>query len=82
MIFSRALRLCDVQKNLPVLRLGDSGDVRAGEWVVALGNPFELVNSCAAGIVSSVKRGSEELGLQKAMEYIQHDAIIDVILLA
>ncbi|ELU04102.1 hypothetical protein CAPTEDRAFT_93602 [Capitella teleta] len=64
-------------KNLPTLKLGDSKDVRAGEWVVALGSPFDLVNSAAAGIVSSVARGSEELGLQKAMEYIQSDVIID-----
>ncbi|TRY69604.1 hypothetical protein DNTS_032725 [Danionella cerebrum] len=64
---------------LPTLRLGQSSDVRQGEFVVAMGSPFSLKNTITSGIVSAAHRGSRELGLNKSdMEYIQTDATIDV----
>ncbi|XP_075963751.1 serine protease HTRA2, mitochondrial-like [Anarhichas minor] len=63
---------------LPTLTLGRSSDVRQGEFVVAMGSPFSLRNTITSGIVSSVHRGSKELGLSNSnMEYIQTDAAID-----
>ncbi|KAM3595046.1 uncharacterized protein V6R79_017590 [Siganus canaliculatus] len=63
---------------LPTLSLGKSSDVRQGEFVVAMGSPFALRNTITSGIVSSVQRGSKELGLSKSnMDYIQTDAAID-----
>ncbi|XP_059208701.1 serine protease HTRA2, mitochondrial-like [Centropristis striata] len=65
---------------LPTLSLGRSSDVRQGEFVVAMGSPFALRNTITSGIVSSVQRGSKELGLSKSnpnMDYIQTDAAID-----
>ncbi|XP_060781722.1 serine protease HTRA2, mitochondrial-like [Neoarius graeffei] len=63
---------------LPTLRLGKSLDVRQGEFVVAMGSPFALRNTITSGIVSSVQRGSKELGLANGnMDYIQTDAAID-----
>ncbi|XP_041668249.1 serine protease HTRA2, mitochondrial-like isoform X2 [Cheilinus undulatus] len=63
---------------LPTLALGYSSDIRQGEFVVAMGSPFALKNTITSGIVSSVQRGSKELGLSNSnMEYIQTDAAID-----
>uniref|UniRef100_A0A8C3A2H6 Serine protease HTRA2, mitochondrial n=1 Tax=Cyclopterus lumpus TaxID=8103 RepID=A0A8C3A2H6_CYCLU len=63
---------------LPTLSLGRSSDVRQGEFVVAMGSPFSLRNTITSGIVSSVHRGSKELGLSNSnMDYIQTDAAID-----
>ncbi|CAN2388282.1 Serine protease HTRA2 [Pristimantis euphronides] len=64
---------------LPTLPLARSSEVRQGEFVVAMGTPYLLRNTITSGIVSSVQRGSRELGLSnRDMDFIQTDAIIDV----
>ncbi|KAJ8281085.1 hypothetical protein GJAV_G00063330 [Gymnothorax javanicus] len=68
----------NAQHPLPTLPLGHSAEVRQGEFVVAMGSPFSLRNTITSGIVSSVQRGSRELGLSNSnMDYIQTDAAID-----
>uniref|UniRef100_A0A2K5PCN5 HtrA serine peptidase 4 n=1 Tax=Cebus imitator TaxID=2715852 RepID=A0A2K5PCN5_CEBIM len=64
--------------DLPVLLLGRSSDLRAGEFVVALGCPFSLQKTATAGIVSTTQRGGKELGIENSdMDYIQTDAIVN-----
>ncbi|VDI22557.1 HtrA serine peptidase 2 [Mytilus galloprovincialis] len=65
------------EKNLPVLKLGKSSASRPGEFVLAMGSPLTLNNSVTHGIISTVNRGSQELGMGvRDMEYIQTDAVI------
>ncbi|XP_056407472.1 serine protease HTRA2, mitochondrial [Hyla sarda] len=63
---------------LPTLPLARSSEVRQGEFVVAMGTPYLLRNTITSGIISSVQRGGQELGLSKDVDFIQTDAIIDV----
>ncbi|GAA6226634.1 serine protease HTRA1-like isoform X1 [Lates japonicus] len=63
---------------LPVLRLGQSSDLRPGEFVVAVGSPFSLQNTVTTGIISTAQRNSLELGFKDSdMDYIQTDAMIN-----
>lgn len=47
----------DCEKDLPVSRMGRSETLRSGEFVIALGSPRNLNNSCSFGIVSNIARG-------------------------
>lgn len=63
--------------NLPVMKLGCSANIRPGEFVVAIGSPLALSNTITSGVVSSVNRQSQELGLHNThIGYIQTDAAI------
>ena len=66
-------------KNLPAIDFGDSDDVKVGEWVLAVGNPFEyLTSTVTAGIVSAKGRDIDLIRSNKAIEqFIQTDAAIN-----
>jgi len=51
-----ALVKVDAREPLPTAKMGSSGGMRVGEWVLALGSPLTLQNSVTAGIVSCVGR--------------------------
>ena len=65
-------------KNLTVLPWGDSDALRLGEWVLAVGNPFNLTSTVTAGIVSAKSRSINLSGDKMAMEsFIQTDAAVN-----
>ncbi len=65
-------------RNLPVAPLGNSSQVRVGDWAIAVGNPFGLDNTVTLGIVSTLKRSSALVGLSdKRLDFIQTDAAIN-----
>jgi serine protease Do len=61
-------------KPLPTVEFGDDRQLRVGDWVVAVGNPFGLSNSVTAGIVSSIGR---DVGNGPYTDFIQIDAPIN-----
>ena len=63
-------------KNLPVLPWGDSSKLKVAEWVLAIGNPFQLNQTVTLGIVSATGR-SLEGRLATYEDFIQTDAAIN-----
>ncbi|HEX4847062.1 MAG TPA: Do family serine endopeptidase [Novosphingobium sp.] len=64
----------DAPAPLPFVKFGDSGKARAGDWIIAIGNPFGLGGSVTSGIISSVNRNT---GTGAYDHYIQTDASIN-----
>ncbi len=61
-------------KDLPVAKLGDSDRLATGDWVIAIGTPFELETTVSAGIISG--KGRELGGIRRA-QFLQTDAAIN-----
>ena len=61
--------------DLPTLPWGDSAALRIAEWVLAVGNPFQLNQTVTLGIVSAV--GRDNLGVARYEDFIQTDAAIN-----
>ncbi len=61
-------------KDLPALPIGNSDELKLGQWVLAVGNPFNLTSTVTAGIVSAKARS---LGANGIESFIQTDAAIN-----
>ena len=61
--------------DLPTVPWGDSATLRIAEWVLAVGNPFQLSQTVTLGIVSAV--GRDNLGVARYEDFIQTDAAIN-----
>ena len=62
-------------RNATVLPWGDSGKLKVGEWVLAIGSPFQLSQTVTAGIISAT--GRTNVGLADYEDFVQTDAAIN-----
>ena len=62
-------------KPLPAAHFGDSSNVKVGQWVLAVGNPFGLERTVTLGVVSGI--GRENVNLSRYENFIQTDASIN-----
>jgi serine protease Do len=63
--------------NLPTVALGNSAQLRPGEWAIAIGNPLGLDNTVTVGIISATERSGRPFGTPTGQGYIQTDAAIN-----
>ena len=69
-----ALLKIDAEEKLPFAVFGDSDGIKVGEWVLAVGNPYNLNSTVTAGIVSAKARNLANDGIQS---FIQTDAAVN-----
>ena len=66
------------EADLPYLIFGNSDAIQVGEWVLAVGNPFNLTSTVTAGIISAKARNINILGSQTSIEsFLQTDAVVN-----
>src|SRR5690606_319778 len=69
------------EENLPFVRFGNSDDAKVGEWVLAVGNPFNLNSTVTAGIISAKARNigilRDEVNNLQVESFIQTDAVVN-----
>jgi S1-C subfamily serine protease len=71
------------EKELPYIRFGNSDDVKVGQWVLAVGNPFNLTSTATAGIISAKGRNISALendpskGIYPIESFLQTDAAVN-----
>ena len=73
---SAVIRLQNAPHDLPVATLGDSSTLETGDWVMAIGNPYQLGQSVTVGVVSYQAR-SFEIAENRWLKLIQTDAAIN-----
>ncbi len=61
-------------RNLPTVKIGSSGNIRVGEWVLAIGSPYGFESSASAGIVSAVSRSLPD---DNYVPFIQTDVAVN-----
>ncbi|WP_111306766.1 trypsin-like peptidase domain-containing protein [Confluentibacter sediminis] len=69
-----ALLKIDADEDLPFVTFADSDEVKIGEWVLAVGNPFNLTSTVTAGIISAKAR---DLSGTSSQSFIQTDAAVN-----
>ncbi|WP_412985464.1 trypsin-like peptidase domain-containing protein [Pontimicrobium sp. IMCC45349] len=69
-----ALLKIDANNDLPYTTFGDSDSAKIGEWVLAVGNPFNLTSTVTAGIISAKAR---DLSGKNTQSFIQTDAAVN-----
>jgi len=65
-------------ENLPTVSLGNSENVKPGQWAIAIGNPLGLNETVTVGVISATGRPSSAIGVSdKRVDFIQTDAAIN-----
>ena len=75
-----AILKVDVEEELPALPLGDSDNIRPGDWAIAIGNPLEFEHTVTTGVISALERPIDiptEDGIRHYPNLIQTDAAIN-----
>lgn len=72
-----ALLKIEADEQLPFLTFADSDNTKIGEWVLAVGNPFNLNSTVTAGIISAKARNISERSSDKVESFIQTDAAVN-----
>lgn len=76
--FDIALIKIDPKEKLPFVSYGNSDEIKVGEWVLAVGNPFNLTSTVTAGIVSAKARNIRLINGSSPVEaFIQTDAAVN-----
>jgi serine protease Do len=70
-----ALLKIESNQELPTVPLGDSDQIKVGQWVIAVGNPFGLDRTVTIGVISAI--GREGVNLARYEDFIQTDASIN-----
>ena len=73
-----ALLKIEAEEKLPFLTFANSDNTQLGEWVLAVGNPFNLNSTVTAGIISAKARNISERGSDKIESFIQTDAAVNM----
>ena len=72
------VKIENMSGDLPIAPLGNSGNVRVGDWAIAVGNPVGLNNTVTLGIISTLTRSSAQVGIpDKRIDFLQTDAAIN-----
>ncbi|GAA3588882.1 trypsin-like peptidase domain-containing protein [Flavivirga amylovorans] len=71
-----ALLKIDTDEDLPYVTFADSDEVKIGEWVLAVGNPFNLTSTVTAGIISAKSRNLDPSG-RYTQSFLQTDAAVN-----
>ena len=71
-----ALLKVDTDEDLPYTTFADSDNAKIGEWVLAVGNPFNLTSTVTAGIISAKSRDLDDRG-NRRQSFIQTDAAVN-----
>ncbi len=72
-----ALLKIDTNEKLPYAVFGDSDNLRVGEWVLAVGNPYNLNSTVTAGIISAKARNVGASSKNNIQSFIQTDAVVN-----
>lgn len=65
-------------KNLPAVTIGNSANLRPGDWAIAIGNPLGLDQTVTVGIISGIDRAGSDIGARSGRDrFIQTDAAIN-----